>query len=74
MLLLLRIRETFGIELPIDEVYSGSLTLAGLAALIEAAQIGGLDPEEYAELLAEVESLTDEEARELLARETSGRI
>lgn len=72
VLLLLRIREAFGIELSIDDVYSGSLTLADLAARIEAAQIGGIDPEEYANLLAEIESLSDDEARELLARETSG--
>jgi FkbH-like protein len=74
VLLLLRIRETFGIELSIDDVYSGSLTLADLAARIEAAQIGGIDPEEYATLLAEIENLTDDEARELLAKESYGQI
>jgi len=31
VLLLVRIQETFGIELSIDDVYSGALTLAGLA-------------------------------------------
>jgi acyl carrier protein len=74
VLLLLRIRETFGIELSIDDVYSGSLTLADLAARIEAAQVGGIDPEEYAALLAEIENLSEEEARELLARESYGQI
>jgi FkbH-like protein len=72
VLLLLRIRETFGIELSIDDVYSGSLTLADLGARVDAAQIGGIDPEEYAAMLAEIEKLSDEEARELLARESSG--
>jgi FkbH-like protein len=73
VLLLLRVREAFGVELSIDDVYSGTLTLADLAARIEAAQLGEIDPEEYAALLAEIENLTDEEARELLAREDTGR-
>lgn len=69
VLLLLRIREAFGVELSIDDVYSGSLTLSALAARIEAAQLGDLNPDEYAALLAEIENMTDEEAREMLARE-----
>ncbi|MDZ4802376.1 MAG: HAD-IIIC family phosphatase [Bryobacteraceae bacterium] len=69
VLLLMRIQETFGVELPIDDVYTGGLTLSGLAARIEDAQTGGIDQAEYAALLAEIESLTDEEARELLAQE-----
>jgi FkbH-like protein len=69
VLLLMRISEAFGVELSIDDVYSGSLTLSDVAARIEAAQFGGVDPEEYAALLASVEELTDEEVSELLARE-----
>lgn len=72
VLLLMRIRETFGVELSIDDVYSANLTLADLASRIEAAQLGEIDPEEYARLLAEIENLSDEEARELLARENPG--
>jgi acyl carrier protein len=72
VLLLMRIRDAFGVELSIDDVYSGNLTLADMAARIEAAQFGSVDPEEYAALLAEIESMTDAEARELLARESSG--
>jgi FkbH-like protein len=70
VLLLIRVRESFGVELSIDDVYTGCLTLADLAARIEAAQISGIAPEEYAALLAEIESLSDEEARDLLARES----
>ncbi|HYP04668.1 MAG TPA: HAD-IIIC family phosphatase [Bryobacteraceae bacterium] len=66
VLLLLRIRETFGVELSIDDVYSGTLTLSDLAARIETAQLGGIDPAEYAALLAEIEGMSDEEARQLL--------
>ncbi|MBC7927885.1 MAG: HAD-IIIC family phosphatase, partial [Bryobacteraceae bacterium] len=69
VLLLMRIQETFGVELAIDDVYTGGLTLSGLAARVESALAGELDPTGYAELLAEIESMTDEEARELLARE-----
>jgi FkbH-like protein len=71
VLLLLRIRESFGVELSIDDVYSGTLTLSDLATRIETAQLGGVDPAEYAALLAEIEGLSDEEARALLATEDS---
>ena len=74
VLLLLRIRESFGIELSIDDVYSGTLTLSDLAARIETAQLGGIDPADYAALLAEIEGLSDEEARELLTADDSASI
>ena len=44
VLLLLRIRESFGVELSIDDVYSGTLTLSDLATRIETAQLGGARP------------------------------
>jgi acyl carrier protein len=69
VLLLMRVKEEFGVELSVDEVYSGSLTLAALAAAIEARQLGAADPEEYQALLAEIENLSDEEVRALLERE-----
>lgn len=69
VLLLMRVREAFDVELSIDDVYSSGLTLADLALRIEAASLGDLGAEEYAALLSEIENLTDEEARELLARE-----
>jgi acyl carrier protein len=72
VLLLLRIRETFEVELSIDDVYSGTLTLADLAARIESAQLGAIDPAEYAVLLEEIENMSDEQARELLEREQAG--
>lgn len=62
VLLLVRIQETFGIELSIDDVYSGALTLAGLAQRIDMRE-----SPEYAELLHEIEAMSDEEARQLLA-------
>lgn len=69
VLLLMRIRETFDVELPVDVVYSGDLTVASLARAVEAHKLGITDPEEYAELLAEIESLSEEQARALLMRE-----
>jgi acyl carrier protein len=67
VLLLVRVRETFGIELSIDDVYSGALTLAGLAQRIDLVQLGDPDSPEYAALLQEIEALSDEEARQMLA-------
>jgi acyl carrier protein len=64
VLLLVRIQETFGIELSIDDVYSGALTLAGLAQRIDM-----LHSPEYSELLLEIEALSDEEVRQMLAED-----
>lgn len=69
VLLLLRIKESFGVELSIDDVYSGALTLAGLASRIDSAQAGDIDPDEYEALLREIGGMSDEEARALLESE-----
>lgn len=69
VLLLLRVKEEFGVELSVDDVYSGTLTLRELARTIEARQAGDVAPEEYQALLAEIEGLSDEEVRALLAAE-----
>ena len=58
--MVMRVREEFGIELSIDDVYSATLTLADLARKIEH------DPAEYNALLREIESLSDEEVERLL--------
>ncbi|HBY63601.1 MAG TPA: hypothetical protein DEH78_27565 [Solibacterales bacterium] len=71
VLLIMRIKEEFSVALPVDDVYSGSLTLEDLARTIEMHQLGALDPDEYHALLAEIEGLTDEEVRALLAEEQS---
>ena len=65
VLLILRVREEFGVELAIDDVYSATLTLGELARKIE----GG---DEYEALLAEIEGLSDDEVRALLAKEDPG--
>jgi len=69
VLLAVRVREVFGVELPIDDVYAANVTLAGLAAKIDAYRMRDLNPDEYARLVAEIDSLSDEEVLRLLAEE-----
>jgi len=70
--LILRVKEAFDVELPIDDVYSASLTLGELARKVEAIQHG--TPDEYDAILRELESLSDEEVERLLAEEESGAV
>ncbi|MGH9723092.1 MAG: HAD-IIIC family phosphatase [Bryobacteraceae bacterium] len=67
--MLSRLHQVLGVELSLDAVYSGPLTVAELAKSVELHRIGAIRPSGYADLLAEVEALTDEEVRELLAKE-----
>ncbi len=69
VLLAVRVRETFEVELPIDDVYAANVTLADLAAKIDAYHMRELNPDEYARLVAEIDSLSDEEVLRLLAEE-----
>jgi FkbH-like protein len=71
--LLARVRRRYGVDLSLEVVYGGPFTIEELAKAIELAQIAGASEEEYAALLAELEQLTDEEARALLERETGQR-
>jgi len=69
VLLLMRIKEEFSVELSVDDVYSGTLTLGELARTLEARQLGDISAEEYESLLREIEGLSDEEVQALLAQE-----
>jgi FkbH-like protein len=69
VVLLLRIKETLGVEVSIDDVYSANMTLETLASAVEAARYSQANPQEYEALLAEIESLSDGEVCELLSRE-----
>lgn len=60
------VRQELGVELSMDLVYNGRLTIAGMAAAVELEQA---DPEEMERLMAEIEGLSDEELRALLAEE-----
>ncbi len=68
--LLSRLKEELGIELSLDVVYGADFTVAELAKAIELREIEMAGAERYAALLAEVESLSDEEVRQLLAQES----
>jgi FkbH-like protein len=66
--LLSRVRQVYGIELSLEVVYSGEFTVGELAKAIELKEIeqaGG----DYQELLRELEGLSDDEVRALLAAE-----
>jgi FkbH-like protein len=66
--LLSRVRQTLGVELSLEVVYTGDFTVAELAKAVELKEIeqSGAD---YRDLLEELEGLSDEEARALLAEE-----
>jgi len=66
--LLSRVRQLFDVELSLEVVYSGDFTVAELAKAVELKEIeqSGAD---YQDLLREIEGMSDEEARALLAEE-----
>jgi len=66
--LLSRVRQLYSVDLSLEVVYSGEFTVAELAKAVELKEIeqSGAD---YHELLAELEGLSDEEVRALLAEE-----
>ena len=66
--LISRVRQIHGVDLSLEVVYSGDFTVAELANAIELKEIeqaGG----DYQDLLRELDGLSDEEARSLLAEE-----
>jgi acyl carrier protein len=67
--LLSRIQEKMGVELSLDVVYSADFTIAELAKAIELREIELAGADDYSRLLAEVEAMTDDEVRALLAQE-----
>lgn len=71
VLLLMRIKEEFGVELSVDDVYSATLTLSELAGMIDAARMGAGGDEEYEQLLKELEGMSDEEVQALLEQAES---
>ena len=66
--LLSQVRQRYGVDLSLEVVYSGEFTVAELAKAVELKEIeqGGAD---YQDLLQELEGLSDEEVRALLAEE-----
>src|SRR5579871_25127 len=66
--LLSQVRQIYGVDLSLEIVYSGEFTVQELAKAVELKEIeqGGAD---YQDLLQELEGLSDEEVRALLAEE-----
>jgi len=66
--LLSRVRQIYSVDLSLEVVYSGDFTVAELAKAVELKEIeqSGAD---YQDLLKEIEGLSDEEVRALLAEE-----
>jgi FkbH-like protein len=68
VLLLMRIKESFQVELGIDDVYAADATLESMARRIdELTYSGGIDPAEYQRILASIAAMSDEEAERELA-------
>jgi acyl carrier protein len=65
-----RVQSTFQVELPLLSIFE-SPTIAELAQLIEQHLINQLDPKELPETLRELNGLSDEEVKELLALEST---
>jgi acyl carrier protein/SAM-dependent methyltransferase len=63
--LVTRVREAFQIELPLQRIFEAP-TVAGLAEVVEAAQVDAM-----AALLDDLDDLTDDEVRAILAAEQS---
>ncbi|MGP8244345.1 MAG: HAD-IIIC family phosphatase [Bryobacteraceae bacterium] len=66
--LLSRVRQIFGVDLSLEVVYSGDFTVAELAKAVELKEIEQSGAS-YQDLLRELEGMSDEEARALLAEE-----
>jgi FkbH-like protein len=67
-----RVRAEFGVDLSLEVVYSGEFTIAELARAMELKEIEQAGAGEYQALLEELEGLSDEEVRALLAEEEAG--
>lgn len=67
--LISRVREAFQVELPLTILFTDAPTVAGLAAAIELSRIAQADVSEVATTLEELEKLSDEQIKALLASE-----
>lgn len=64
---MVRVRERFGVELPLDTLYVAGFTVTQVVRAIQERQLAEADQEELTELLEELEGLSDEEIEALLA-------
>ena len=61
-----RLRETYQVELPLRELFENP-TISGISAIIAQSLVNEESDEDIDELLAELEQLTDEDVKKLLA-------
>ena len=64
-----QVRQLFDVDLSLKVVYDRDFTVAELAKAIELRQIQTAGADQYATILEELEQLSDEEVRALLAEE-----
>jgi phthiocerol/phenolphthiocerol synthesis type-I polyketide synthase E len=67
--ILSRVYDVFRVEIPVRAMFTGAFSVAELAKLVEEYQIERAEPDEIAALLEELDRLSDDEIRELLASE-----
>jgi acyl carrier protein len=67
--MLSQVRQMFDVDLSLKVVYDGDFTVAELAKAIELRQIETAGADQYATILEELEQLSDEEVRAMLAEE-----
>lgn len=60
------VRDQFGVELAIDELFSTAFTVADMARTIRQRQLDQIDDAELAGLLDELDQLSDDEVRAML--------
>lgn len=63
-----RVQQVYGVDLPVDPLFESGFTVSAVAREIERCQLAALDEGELDELLEELDGLSDEQVRDLLAR------
>ncbi|GAA2096993.1 hypothetical protein GCM10009759_26720 [Kitasatospora saccharophila] len=61
------VQDAYGVELPLDRLFTAGFTLNGAAAAVEQSLVESADLAELESLEAELDGLSDEEIRALLA-------
>jgi acyl carrier protein len=64
---LARVQEAYGVEVPIDVLFAGDFTVAEAARVIDQGRLDAAGEDELAELLDELDGMSDEDVRALLA-------